>query len=366
MRTPPLLAPQRVNPPLPEPIKAAVAAAESEAATAAPAGAGLTTKSATKPVLPAGGVGKVGVLDLHFALAANQRTTVLRSRFGKAPLVLTRPLYCDPDLPQVPISYVMSTGAGLAQGDRQRIDITVTPGAHALITTQAATKVHRMDHGYALSQTHLTCETGSLLEWIPDPVISYGNSRGVHLTTATLAPGAGIIMGECYVAGRLARDEVHAYDVLATDTRISRRFLPASELTSAAVPIAIERNILRPTAPATAPLISREYPVWASLWIIPPNNSELTTESTSTGDSITPLLDRLQQFMADAHLTSGGDPISAPSYSIAAVGRLPHNAGVWVRILSHNAHEAQNYQHQAWSVARQQLLGVKAPDLRKY
>ena len=66
-------------------------------------------------------------------------------------------------------------------GDELRVDVQVDAGAHALITTPAATKFYRCD-GRVSSQTQELRATGATLEWLPQENIFY---RGADARTAT-------------------------------------------------------------------------------------------------------------------------------------------------------------------------------------
>ena len=101
--------------------------------------------------LAVGSPGKVGVLELDFELRgpSGRRRTELVHHYQKTPLQIMRPLYFDEARPDMPYTYVMTTGGGVLHGDRQRSDLRFGPGTSAHVTTQAHTKVHRMEHGYA-------------------------------------------------------------------------------------------------------------------------------------------------------------------------------------------------------------------------
>ena len=60
-----------------------------------------------------------------------------------------RPLYYNPLRPDMPYTYLMTTGGGVLHGDRQRTDLRFGAGTSAHVTTQAHTKVYRMESGYA-------------------------------------------------------------------------------------------------------------------------------------------------------------------------------------------------------------------------
>jgi urease accessory protein len=75
--------------------------------------------------------------------------TRLIERHHQGPLIVQRPFYPEGDPCHV---YLVHPPGGVVGGDELRIDVQVDAGAHALITTPAATKFYRCD-GRRSSQT---------------------------------------------------------------------------------------------------------------------------------------------------------------------------------------------------------------------
>ncbi len=120
----------------------------------------------------------------------------------------------------MPYTYLMTTGGGVLHGDRQRTDLRFGPGTAAHVTTQAHTKLYRMDHGYAAATINLNVAADAYVEYLPDPVIPYAGARYSQRTHVTLDPTATFVLGETLYAGRLSRGERNEYDVFATDLEI--------------------------------------------------------------------------------------------------------------------------------------------------
>ena len=58
-------------------------------------------------------------------------------------------------------------------GDRLRLEAHVAGGAHALLTTPAATKVYRTAGPAAAQESELAVARGGVLEWLPQETILY-------------------------------------------------------------------------------------------------------------------------------------------------------------------------------------------------
>ena len=115
-----------------------------------------------------------------------------------------RPLYFDEARPDLPYTYLLTTGGGVLHGDRHRTDLTFGPGTSAHVTTQAHTKLYRMDEGYATALVNVDVGPGAHVEIVPDPVIPYAGSRYFQRTRVTLDPTATLVYGETLYAGRLS------------------------------------------------------------------------------------------------------------------------------------------------------------------
>lgn len=284
--------------------------------------------------LPVGSPGKVGVLELDFEVRTHRGAprTELTHHYQKSPLQIMRPLYYDQGRPDIPYTYVMTTGGGVLQGDRQRMDLRFGPGSTSHVTTQAHTKIYRMESGYAASQINLSVEEGAYAEFLPDPVIPYANSRFYQRLRAVVHPSATLLVGETVYAGRLSRGERSEYDVYAADLDVSR---PDGS------PLLLDRVRLVPGSSGPAGIADRD--IMASLYVISPLQPAAL------------LADRLHEALASA--------VEEDTYFGVSV--LPSDCGAWVRLLGDDTVLMQRLTTLAWQVTRELLLGVPAPRIRK-
>ena len=279
------------------------------------------------PELPVGSPGKVGVLELTFERRGER--TELVGRYQKSPLQIMRPLYYDEARPDLPYTLVVTTGGGVLQGDRQRLDITVGEGAAAHVGTQAHTKLYRMDHGYATSAVRLDLAAHAYLEHLPDPVIPYAGSRFAQHLRVTMDPTATLVIGETVYAGRLSRGERHEYDAYASDLEIND---PHGR------PLVVDRVRLAPRSGAGLGVLAGHDIV--ATWLV-----------------VTPLV--AARDLADAlHRVAGGHD--------TGVSVLPADSGAWVRIVADDPVVVAASWRRLWETTRLTLTGHPPPPPRKY
>ncbi|MCX4553322.1 urease accessory protein UreD [Streptomyces sp. NBC_01387] len=281
--------------------------------------------------LAAGRPGKVGLLELRYARVGDR--TELVDRYQKSPLQIMRPLYIDPQRPDLPVTYLMSTGGGIIQADRNRMDIDCGPGTAVHLTTQAATKVHRMEFDHATQVVNLAAGEGSYVEYLPDALIPYRDARFYQQTRVTVDPTATVLLSETIAAGRLARGERHAYRLLFSDLEIQR---PDGTL------LALDTVRLDPhgSGPVTGPAVFADHDLMATLYAVTP---------------LAPAAE-VADILHEALLTTG---------LAFGVSTLPDDCGAWVRVVSSDSPALTRAMRVAWDALRRLLIGVPAPDLRK-
>ncbi len=207
------------------------------------------------------------------------------------------------------------------------------------LTTQAATKVYRMEFDYATQLLHLEAGPGAYVEYLPEPVIPFVDSRLYQRTVLTVDPGATVLAGETVLAGRLARGERNAYRVFASDLEVRR---PDGEL------VAVDTVRLEPSGRGggvggggvTGPAVLAGHDVMSSLYVLSP----LAPAAR--------IADALHEALADRGLLHG-------------VSVLPQDSGAWLRLLGSDTRACAAALRAAWDAVRRLLIGVPAPELRK-
>ena len=132
--------------------------------------------------LKPGRSGKLGALTLNFEKEQLTSRTVIREQFSKVPLFSMKALYLEETLPEMAYVYIISPSGGMLQGDRYKIELNLSKEAKVHITTQGATRIYKMDKNYATQIVKINVDNGCYLEYIPDQIIPYRNSRFYQLS----------------------------------------------------------------------------------------------------------------------------------------------------------------------------------------
>ena len=139
-------------------------------------------------------------------------------RSSKVPLQVQKILHIEDSLPQMAYVYMMSPSGGILQGDRLKIDIRLENNALAHVTTQAATKVYRMNRNYATQMINVFVDDGCYLELVPDQLIPYRKSRFYQCVKMQVHDNATAIYSEIITPGRVASGECFEYDICCCKT----------------------------------------------------------------------------------------------------------------------------------------------------
>jgi len=281
--------------------------------------------------LPVGAPGKVGVLELE--LARRNGTTSVERQFQRAPLHTYRPIHLDANLPEMAFVFVQQFGDGFVDGDRCRIAIDCGPGAAVHITTQAATNLYRAERNFATQLVDLRVGRGAVLEYLPDAVVPFRGSRFFQRTRLTVDWDATAIVGEVLLPGRVARGELHAYELYWAETEARR---PDGTLLFA--------DLLR-LSPAKGEGVH-------SLGLLGGSDVVATLYVVTHRRPADELVDLLREAPA-------GDAV------LAGVSELPNGCGVSVRFLGRTSKTVRAALTNSWQAVRLALLGAPAPDLRK-
>lgn len=282
------------------------------------------------PQLPSGSPGKNALLKLRFERRGER--SVLASVDRRAPLIVQRALYWDEALPELPCVFIISNSGGILQGDRYAIDIELSEGAQAHVTTQAATKIHEMDANYAAQTQHIALAEGSYLEYLPDAMIPHKQTRFITETRIRMAPSATLLYSEILMSGRkyYGDGETFAYDLFSSTVR--GEDLAGRELFT-------EKFVVRPRETDVRQAgVMGSFDVFGNVLLLtPPEQSEAILAAVPA------VIDPERQWAAGA-------------------SRLPNQAGLVYKVVGLETEIVREKIREFWSVVRRQVLDADVPD----
>jgi urease accessory protein len=283
--------------------------------------------------LEVGRAGKIGALVLRLEQNEEEGKTVVKEQYSKVPLFTQRALYLEESLPSMAYMYIISPSGGILQGDRYRMDITLKNKAHAHLTTQGATRIYKMETNYATQIVNVAVDDGCYLEFVPDQIIPYRDSRFYQNVDLKIHDNATMVYSEMIVPGRVASGESFEYDIcymkaLGRNQNHKLRF--------------IDIAILEPKKTDLKVLgILGNFEVVGTIYILTKTKYvlELNNEINSG-------LQKLN------HISGG-----------AAI--LPHDSGIIIRMLGSVASDIRNAIYEIIKIIRKIILNVSFSGIRK-
>jgi urease accessory protein len=157
-----------------------------------------------------------GILNIIFDRRGEK--TLAREIRQQVPLRVIRPFYPEGDGPAH--LYLLNATAGILEGDRLEIFLRLEKGAHAVVTTPAAMRVHPTPSGEARQRTLLSVGPGGTLEYLSEPVLPYAGAAFHQETQIVLEEHATLFYVDLLGPGRLGRGESFAYQLYENELRI--------------------------------------------------------------------------------------------------------------------------------------------------
>lgn len=243
------------------------------------------------------------------------------------------------DLDGAALTHLHNLSGGVLGGDRLALNVTVAPKARAQITTTGATRIyrHRAHMPDARQSTSLVVGPGGLLEYLPDPLIPFAESRFTQKTRIELAQDAGIFYWESVAPGRVAADEMFAY------TRLGMQL----EICAEGVPILLEGFELEPEKrPLHSAARLGEFLYFGAFY------------ACRVGVAESRWIDLV------AELETTAQELTCPQTAIWGVSRLPAH-GLVVRTVAMGQQTITQGQISFWRKAKHALYGIDAVPPRK-
>ena len=157
--------------------------------------------------------GKIGYLQLEMQHDSHKQKTVITKKRTQVPLYVQKALHYDLDYPSMAHLFVLSPSGGILQGDRYRMDVELKNNAICHITTQGATRIYKMESNFATHLVSLNLKNNSYLEFIPEQLIPYKNSRYYQKINLNVDKSSTLVYSEIIVPGRVAMGELFDYDI---------------------------------------------------------------------------------------------------------------------------------------------------------
>ena len=286
--------------------------------------------------LGVGKSGKVGILRLKLERDPGTGKTVIREQYCRVPLFIQRAIYLEETLPEMAYVYIISPSGGILQGDRYSIDITLSNNALAHVTTQGATRIYKMEKNYGTQTVNIKVEEGSYLEYIPDQIIPFRNSRFYQEVELTVHDNATMIYSETIVPGRVASGEKFEYDIcyiktFARNQSGKPRFIDIVKLDPKKVDLTVDAILGNSEVVGTIYIVTREFYV---------------------KDLLYEINEKIKEFEDEGKI-SGGTSI------------LPARQGIIVRVLGKTAGDVKNLIFEVVKIARNQIIGASFSGIRK-
>jgi len=260
--------------------------------------------------------------------------SVLAHLYREAPLLAQQALYWDEHLPGLPCVYVITTSGCVLEGDRFDISIEVGAGAMAHVTTQAATKIHRMDSESAAQFQRVELAENAYLELLPGPVIPHRRSRFVTQTEAVVAESATLLTAELLQPGRKhhGNGELFEYDLYSSAVTVSR---------PDGTPLFCEKLVAEPRRhPVRQPGVMDGFDVVANVILVTP-----VRHATRIYEQIIP---------------------GADAGCLAGASWLPNGAGLVFKVLGGETHPVKGKVRAFWDLVRREVTGAPAPAARPW
>jgi len=276
------------------------------------------------PQMDVGKTGKIGFLKLTLESDSQRNKTIITEQLSRVPLYVQKALYYDETIPSMAHVFVLSPSGGVLQGDRYRTDIELKNGAISHITTQGATRMYKMNSNYATQMINLNVGKNCYLEFLPEQLIPYKNSRYYQKATFKIDDSATLVYSETIVPGRVAMGELFDYDIcclktLCYDDKQEIKFH--------------DNCILEP-----------KKQTMNSLGIFGNNTAHSMMYVVTKQECIEELYETINQLFKDNDEIIGGTSI------------LPNNSGLSVRVLSNSSELNKTTVYNIAQIVRKQII----------
>lgn len=273
-------------------------------------------------------IGRDGFLGLRFGRRLG-KTTLGQCRF-RLPLQALAPIELADGAAYL---MLLNPTGGLVGGDFLTTQIILEADTRVCLTTPSATRVYRTRAQAAVQETRIQMGEGALLEYLPDHVIPYRDSKLRQSLRVEMDRGSRAIFWDALAAGRVAHGERWNFHEVDSHTEI---FLRGRA-------VFLNRTRIRPACLDPQRLGFAEGFNYLATLVIVADKLDGWKETAAAMDA--ELKNRPQVCGGGSALASGG---------------------CVVKLLARSASDLMDAQAALWGRARHIVLGSSAIDLRKY
>ena len=274
------------------------------------------------PQMNVGKSGKIGYLQLELQHDSQKKKTVITQKKTQVPLYLQKALHYDMDYPSMAHLFILSPSGGILQGDRYRMDVELKNNAISHLTTQGATRIYKMDSNYATHMVTINLKNNSYLEFIPEQIIPYIDSRFYQKTELNVDDSSTIVYSETIVPGRIAMGEMFDFDVcyLKTEGSVDKKIQFR------------DSSLLIPKEQKTNSITMFD------------DKTILTSVYLMTKKPVEKINEKINEMFSQLDDISGSSSI------------MPHNSGLSVRILGNSSEDQKTTIYEILKIIRKEIL----------
>ena len=280
-----------------------------------------------------GQAGKLGILQLKLENDPIIHKTSIKYQHYKVPLCIKRAMYLEETCPEMAYVYIISPSGGILQGDRFRMDIALTNSAKAHVTTQSATRIYRMNKNFGTQIINLDVDKNCYLEYIPDQIIPYRDSRFYQVSNIRVHDEATCMYSEILTPGRVASNESFEYDICymkvkSVNQNDKLRLIDIAKIEP-------KRENVKSFG------VLNNYDILGNIYILTP------------GDKISLIQNEILEIISGTKNVIGG------------CTKLPDNNGLLIRLLGSFVYDIRNLIYSMVGIVRKNVLNVSFSGIRK-
>lgn len=263
---------------------------------------------------------------------SSEGRTFLSNQFATYPFHVCKPQYFDEESLGMATLYTQSCSGGIFSKDNLKVNVTAGRDARVHLTTQASTIIHKGTYGVARQEVVISAEKSAYVEYLPDSAILFSGA-GFHSRIRINAhPESVVFVADSFLCHEPYGPEQDAIDYMGEVVLQDDE----GEL------LAIDRiRATKGSMTSNAIGIAGGYPVHGAV-MIHCRNPDL--------DQLVDVLRQGVEETTDAYLSAS---------------KLPHDAGVWCRILAADGADMKDAMQNLWFASRQFITGVPPVPRRK-